>query len=297
MRRRVLLLANDAKPRVQSALPTVRQFLADQNVSIVAELSHPDTDEAIDTAAVDLMLVLGGDGTLLEWARKFVDRELPILGVNFGKLGFLAEFDLQALFDLGPGIFSGESLPTSELIVIEAMVHPPLASHPRFCGTAINDCVITAGRPFRMIDIGVTIDGAAGPILSGDGVIVATPIGTTAYNVAAGGPIVSPAVPALTLTPLAAHSLATRPVVVSADRAIELELLATNPGTSLVLDGQVHHILQTGERIRIARYPKSAKLVRNPAGSYWKTLLTKMGWSARLTPPAYSADDGAPPPT
>jgi NAD+ kinase len=296
MRRRVLLLVNDAKERVRSALPTVRKLLADHDAQIVAELSDPEAEPAADAHGANLLLVLGGDGTLLEWARKYIDHDIPILGVNFGKLGFLAEFDLQSLVDLGPDLFSGDPLPISELMVIEAMVHPPLASHPRFCGTAINDCVITAGRPFRMIDVGLTIDGQAGPVLTGDGVIVATPIGTTAYNVAAGGPIVSPAVEALTLTPLAAHSLATRPVVVSADRAIELELRATNPGTSLVLDGQVHHILQTGERIRIAKYPKGAKLVRNPAGSYWKTLLTKMGWSARLAPPTQGSAE-APPPT
>jgi NAD+ kinase len=297
MRRRVLLLANDAKQKVRNALPTVRQFLADHEVEIVDELTHPDVAQSTRTRDADLLLVLGGDGTLLEWARKFVDHELPILGVNFGKLGYLAEFDLRSLIDLGPEIFARDSLPISELIVMEATVHPPLTSHPRFCGTAINDCVITAGRPFRMIDISLTIDGEAGPLLTGDGVIVSTPIGTTAYNVAAGGPIVSPHVEALTITPLAAHSLATRPVVVSANRAIEMELQGTNPGTSLVLDGQIHHILQTGERIRLARYPKSAKLVRNPAGSYWKTLLTKMGWSARLAPPARDADADSPPPT
>ncbi len=297
MRRRVLLLANDAKPKVRSALPTVRQFLAEHGVEVVDELTHPDVAQSAYTRDADLLLVLGGDGTLLEWARKFVDHELPILGVNFGKLGYLAEFDLRSLIDLGPEIFARDSLPISELIVMEATVHPPLTSHPRFCGTAINDCVITAGRPFRMIDISLTIDGEAGPLLTGDGVIVSTPIGTTAYNVAAGGPIVSPHVEALTITPLAAHSLATRPVVVSANRAIEMELQGTNPGTSLVLDGQIHHILQTGERIRLARYPKSAKLVRNPAGSYWKTLLTKMGWSARLAPPAHDADADSPPPT
>ncbi|MCK4872006.1 MAG: NAD(+)/NADH kinase [Phycisphaerales bacterium] len=285
MSHRILILINDASRDVRTALPEIRAFLSANNVRVVGELTQANIDDDLDSHGADMLLVLGGDGTLLAWARRFVDHELPILGVNFGKLGFLAEFDTETLYEHGSDLFNRKTLPTSELMAIEATVHPPLDSHPKFCGTALNDCVITAGRPFRMIDIALRIDGEPGPVLTGDGVIISTPIGTTAYNVSAGGPIVSPAVSAITITPLAAHSLATRPVVVHADHGIELELRATNPGTSLVLDGQIHHILQTGERITIARYPTAVRLVRNPGGSYWKTLLQKMRWAARLTPP------------
>ncbi|HEB60887.1 MAG TPA: NAD(+)/NADH kinase [Phycisphaeraceae bacterium] len=290
MPRRVLLLANDAKPSVREAVPRVRKYLEGHGLEVVGQLSRRDAAKEPDSHGADLLLVLGGDGTLLEWAREFVDHQLPILGVNFGKLGFLAEFDMNSLFRHCADLCVQKTLPISELMVIEATVHPPLESHPRFCGTAINDCVIAAGRPFRMIDIGIFINGERGPVLTGDGVIISTPIGTTAYNVAAGGPIVSPSVDALTITPLAAHSLATRPVVIDANRDIELVLLGTNPGTSLVLDGQIHHTLQTGERVRISKYPKAARLVRDPDGSYWKTLMQKMGWSARLAPPNHGEE-------
>lgn len=290
MTHRVLVLMNADKPEVRAALPEIRAWLEAQDAQVVAELTGPDLKDDADPRDADMLLVLGGDGTLLECARTFVDHELPVLGVNFGKLGFLAEFDLDALYERGASIFQRGTLPVSELMVIESVIRGPRDPHPRFRGLAVNDVVITAGPPYRMIDIAMHIDGEHGPILTGDGLIVSTPIGSTAYNVAAGGPLVAPSVDAVTLTPLAAHSLACRPIVVSSHCELELRLHVTNPGTAFVLDGQIHHTLQSGERVLICRYPKSVKLVRNPAGSYWKTLLHKMRWAERLTPPNNDLD-------
>jgi NAD+ kinase len=134
-----------------------------------------------------------------------------------------------------------------------------------------------------MISIAMRIDGAEGPTVSGDGIIVSTPTGSTAYNVSAGGPIVAPEVDAMVITPIAAHSLSFRPIVVGAGSRIELEMLQVNAqdgtGTSLVLDGQVRSPLRRGDRVLIARDGPEVRFVRNPRAGYWSTLIDKMQWA------------------
>ncbi len=159
---------------------------------------------------------------------------------------------------------------------------------------ALNDAVVTAGPPYRMIALTIRIDGQPGPQVAGDGLIVATPIGSTAYNVSAGGPIISPDVSAMVVTPIAPHSLSFRPIVVAGSSTIELTLDRVNDqddldgpagGTSLVLDGQLAVRLHAGQRVLIRQNPRQARFVRNPRSSYWHTLIDKMRWAAPLLPP------------
>ncbi|MBT8485430.1 MAG: NAD(+)/NADH kinase, partial [Phycisphaerae bacterium] len=160
-------------------------------------------------------------------------------------------------------------------------------------GIAMNDCVITAGPPFRMIEGRMTIDGEPGPILTGDGMIVATPVGSTAYSISAGGPIVHPGVEAIVITPLAAHSLAFRPIVLGAECVLEFEVLRANEGTTLIHDGQVATTVRTGDRIHICRDRRTASFVANPDMSYWRTIQDKLHWAAA---PKYRATAEATPP-
>jgi NAD+ kinase len=153
-----------------------------------------------------------------------------------------------------------------------------------FSSLALNDCVVTAGPPFRMVGLSISVDGACGPRLRGDGVIVSTPIGSTAYNVSAGGPIVAPDVPATVITPLAAHSLSFRPIVVRDDSMIEIAIEESNDedgaGTTLVIDGQVHERIHAGDVLRVTPSDASVRLLLNPRTSYWETLLRKMHWAS-----------------
>lgn len=287
MPRPVLLLVNRSKRLVARALPEVRALLARYG-RLAAEL---DADATPLTSAhgAELIMVLGGDGTLLAQARRCVGLGLPFIGVNLGNLGFLAEFDLDALRDQAPALLDNGPMQLRERMLIRGSVHrdPPVpGAELPFSDLALNDCVVTAGAPFRMIEVGLTIDGEPGPVVRGDGVIVSTPTGSTAYNVSAGGPIVSPEVPSLTITPLAAHSLAFRPIVLPGTCTIELTLRRVNRmgdgvGTTLVLDGQVHRPLVAGERVVVRRHERSIRLVRNPTGSYWATLSRKMHWAAQ----------------
>ncbi|MEO1715485.1 MAG: NAD(+)/NADH kinase [Planctomycetota bacterium] len=154
-------------------------------------------------------------------------------------------------------------------------------------GHALNEAVVTAGPPYRVIELGITIEGEPGPAVRGDGIIVSTSLGSTAYNVSAGGPIVHPGVDATLITPIAAHSLAFRPIAVPGASAIELAPTQLNDdgddGTTLVLDGQIQRRIHSGERVSITRSDQAVQLVTNTAGSYWRTLIDKLHWAK---PPA-----------
>lgn len=287
MGRNVYLLVNRDKPQVREVIDDVRALI--QKHGTIVHEAHTHGEDITDPMGADLFVVLGGDGTILGQTRRTESLHLPIVGVNFGRLGFLAEFNYEAFERHAERIIGGGPLAIEDRLMLAVEVYTN--GDRVFEGEALNDTVITAGPPFRMIEIGVTIDGETGPTLKGDGVIVSTPTGSTAYNVSAGGPIVAPGLDAMTITPIAAHSLAFRPIVVDAHTIIDLQIVHANAvehcepgtpgcmGTTLVLDGQVMHPLAGGERVRIRESSRELKLVRNPEMGYWKTLIQKLHWA------------------
>ena len=156
--------------------------------------------------------------------------------------------------------------------------------HRKFQALGLNDAVVTSGPPFRMIELELSIDPTrsqrSATAFSGDGVIVSTPTGSTAYNLSANGPIISPDLDALCITPICPHSLSFRPIVVKADSGISLRIGRANEGTTLFLDGQRSVPLRTSEQVYIRRHPRRLALVTNPDTTYWKTLATKMQWAS-----------------
>ncbi len=282
MGRSVLLLVNREKPRVAPVVAHVRSIV-EKHGAVAGELDA-DGESLLAAHGADLIITLGGDGTLLAQARRCVDLGLPILGVNLGRLGFLAEFDVDSLERQAPALLGSARLPIVERLMLRA--HVARGGAPVFDGVALNDAVITAGPPYRMIEISLRLDGEAGPTLRGDGVIVSTPVGSTADNVAAGGPIVAPEVEAVTITPIAAHALGFRPIVAPAGCEVEMTLTRANRvegpagGTTLVLDGQVHAGLSAGDVVRVRRHDRRVLLVRNAEATYWGTLMGKMHWAA-----------------
>ncbi len=295
MPRRVLLLINRAKPDAVAAGPRIRALI-NAHGRVIAEYGIGDELPADLRTQADLVVVLGGDGSLLGAARRGVSLDIPLLGVNLGKVGFMAEFDLAALEEQAPSLFGDDPLELQKRPLLRAEVFGAgaapggVAGTPRYAALGLNDCVITAGPPFRLIELRVSIDGGVGPVVAGDGLIVATPIGSTAYNLAAGGSIVSPDVQAFTITPIAAHSLSFRPVIVSAFSTIELDVLRVNDeagpeaagaGTTLVIDGQLHHRLHKGDRVLIRQHELPVRFVRNRRVSYWDTLTRKLHWASQ----------------
>jgi NAD+ kinase len=285
----VLLLVNRDKPDARAAAGEVRALI-ERHGRLVGELDAGNGEPLNDARGAALLVVLGGDGTLLAQTRRCANLGIPLLGVNFGKLGFLAEYDTPALREQAPTVFGDAPLPVREIHMVRAEVYAPGAMRPRFSDAALNECVVTAGPPYRMISISLRINDEDGPTLSGDGIIVSTATGSTAYNVSAGGPIAAPDVDALIITPIAAHSLAFRPIVVGAASRVELLMNRVNraetppgpdaDGTTLVLDGQVTTPLATGERVVLTRDDRPIQFVRNPLGGYWTTLTEKMHWAA-----------------
>jgi NAD+ kinase len=279
-RPKVVLLANRMRPEIMQVVGEMRAWLTDY-AEILAEIeinSHPLPMEY----EPDFVIVVGGDGTLISQARKVVDRGIPLVGVNFGRLGFLAEYDSSTLLEHADIVFNS---------------HPPVHEHMMLHGTvrdadgnevaaspALNDFVLTAGQPFRMIELGIEVDGAQGPPLRGDGMIIATPVGSTAYNVSAGGPIVHPVAEAMIVTPLAPHSLAFRPIVLCADSILRITVNFANAGTTLLIDGQITTPIHTGWTIELRRYETNVKFVGNPSTTFWGILQEKLNWAS---PPSY----------
>lgn len=282
---RLFIIANVKKPKVEPAMSDLRELVAAR-----AELIGVDTDGSVDLSLldVDAILVLGGDGTLLSTARRLKGRQTPIVGVNFGRLGFLASFSPAEFRDHFAALLSG-TLPLSHRDVLEASVVP--ADRPVnpanvedvnakriWSATALNDAVIASGAPFRMIELELGANLQPGIRYFGDGLIVSTPSGSTAYNVAAGGPIVSPAVSAFCITPICPHSLSFRPFVVGSNSVVQVVAKRVNVGTHLICDGQESQKLKTGDRVIIRKCENDVILIENPLAGEWRTLAEKLNW-------------------
>ena len=283
---RLFIVANLRKPNVQVAIEELIQFVQSR-----ANVTGIDTecDRTLDRVDAEAILVLGGDGTLLSTARRLSGKPIPMLGVNFGRLGFLASFTPEQFRDHFPKLMENR-LPISSRQVIEAsvcdaaqncrMTDPAdVAKKRKWVSTALNDAVVSAGAPFRMIELELGADGESGVRYFGDGVIVSTPSGSTAYNVSAGGPIISPNVQAICITPLCPHSLSFRPVVVGAESAVSVVCKRVNEGTMLICDGQSSVKVNTGERVIIRRHPDDVVLIENPDAREWRSLAEKLGWA------------------
>jgi NAD+ kinase len=286
---RLLLIANLSKPKVRPAVDELLPWLTERvgHVEVDAEKKR---DLCVD-CDFDAILVLGGDGTLLSTARRLRGRQVPVMGVNFGRLGFLSSFtpdELQSAFEQ----FVVGKLPISQRQMLDVAVIgkdkpdvDPLdcgavGAAARFTCTALNDCVMTAGPPFRMIELDLGIDGPTGVRYFGDGVIVATASGSTAYNVSAGGPILWPSVEGICITPLCPHSLSFRPVVVGMNSHIVATMMRVNRGTTLVCDGQDTCDLDAGDRVVICRSERTLMLVENPHARQIRTLAEKLYWGS-----------------
>lgn len=241
-----------------------------------AEVVGVDTDQNGELSRInaDALLVLGGDGTLLSTARRLRGRPIPLMGVNFGRLGFLASFTPEE-FPRHLELLLANRLP----IVRRAMLEVSVAGQ-NFSATALNDAVVTAGAPFHMIELELGANGDEGIRYFGDGVIVSTPSGSTAYNVSAGGPIISPDVEAFCITPICPHSLSFRPVVVSSRSTVFVQAVRVNEGTTLFCDGQASTKLIAGDRVIIRRSDNEVLLVENPDTQQWKGLAQKLNWAS-----------------
>jgi NAD+ kinase len=235
-------------------------------------------ERAAIPATVDLIIVLGGDGTLISVARQICGRSVPILGVNLGSLGFLTEVTRGELFLSLEKVLKGD-YDLSDRMMLEAVVRRNGEQAGRFC--VLNDVVINKGAIARIIDMEVSVDGAYLTTFKADGLIIATPTGSTAYNLSAGGPIISPGLHCLVVTPICPHMLANRPLIVSDTVAIRIEVKFRDEDVVLTADGQVGMDLVAGDVVEVRKAARSTRLIKSPSKDYFEVLRTKLGWGER----------------
>jgi NAD+ kinase len=227
---------------------------------------------------IDLLIVLGGDGTLLSGARAMGSKKVPILAVNLGGLGFLSSVTLDELYPVLETILT-DGHTTSNRMVLEANI---LRCGVRVKGqTALNDAVITKTALARMLEFDLFVDGDAVARYRADGLIVATPTGSTAYSLAAGGPIVDPRLEALVITPICPHMLTNRPLVIPDSARVEIDVGKTEAPAYLTLDGQVGFQLESNDRIEVTQSANRVLLVQPPRKNYFDVLRSKLRWGVR----------------
>lgn len=226
---------------------------------------------------VDLVLVLGGDGTLLAMADRIAaaGRDIPILGVNFGSLGFLTEITRPEVFDSLQAVVDGTA-DLDERMMLRARLDD--ASY-----VALNDVVIARHALSRMVEISVWVGEQFVTTVKADGLIIASPTGSTAYNLSAGGPIVHPAMEAIVITPIAPHMLTNRPIVIPASHDVRAEIKSALPGDGMhvTIDGQTGFPIAAGQSVVIGRAERPLRLVRAPRRNYFEVLREKLKWNAR----------------
>jgi NAD+ kinase len=226
-------------------------------------------------ALVDALVVLGGDGTLLA-ASRLLDRPIPVLGVNFGSLGFLTEITLPELYPTLEDVLEGR-FAHEDRRLLRAVVHRE--GREDVAADVLNDVVVTKAGPSRIIEVDVVVDDRFVSSFRADGIIVSSPTGSTAYNLAAGGPILHPTLPAIVVTPICPHMLSNRPLVVGDESRVEVRLRAAR-GVEVytALDGQETFALADGDGVTVSGSPLRLKLVTARGRDYYEVLRTKLKW-------------------
>lgn len=233
----------------------------------------------------DFAIVLGGDGSIISAARYLSEANVPVIGVNLGRLGFLAEFSVAEFTQAADAILSGKA-PVERRMMLGCRVREKTeGSREKFYSKAVNEVFITAGPPFHVIELKIQVDGEDVARCVGDGLVVSTPTGSTAYSLSANGPILAGSMEAIVLTPICPHSLSFRPIVIAATSVIEIACMRINEGTTVSADGQVSWSLSFGDIVNVAREQSSFLVVNNPMRTRWDTLATKLGWARQ---PRYS---------
>jgi NAD+ kinase len=270
------MLADANRPQIRERALELRP-LVEKHVDVVALVD--DFTKDVDTNDIDFAMVLGGDGSMLRAAHLLGYEQLPILGVNLGRLGFLADLQPEKLPEVLPQIAAGDYHVISHLM-FECEVWRNGKVVERALG--LNEASVLAGPPFAILEIQLYVDAELVTIYSCDGLIVSSPVGSTAHNLSAGGPILRKDLQAFVISPINPHTLTNRPVVDSADRVYELQVPNPLEGTCLVVDGKILCQPQSTDRIRISRSQAQFQLIEFTGFGYYRTLREKLGWGGRL---------------
>ncbi len=276
------ILTKPKFPEVKSTLQAVVTWLRARQIDVILDTTSAallgeqgGLQKTQLAGRADVLLVLGGDGTMLNAARLAGERGIPILGVNMGGLGFLTEVHLDNLYPSLDRVFANDFV-LDERLMLKTHVHRHGETVAQ--GVVLNDVVISKGTLARMIELRIAIQGQFVTNLRGDGLIVSSPTGSTAYSLSAGGPIVNPAVQSLMLTPICPHTLTHRPLIVPGNVEVEVTLTSKDDGAMATLDGQVGIAMTQGDTAVIQTAEHRTRLIRFPESHYYEVLREKLKW-------------------
>jgi NAD+ kinase len=271
-----MVLGAGDRPRVHEEVERVLPKI-EQLVEVVLTDLEFTTD--LKDVAADMAIVFGGDGTILRTAKAMGEQQTPVLGVNLGKLGFLAGISPDELLSVLPGVCAGDCRIVSHLMFTTTIMRDGGVLHQQL---GLNETAILAGPPFAMLDIDLYIDVELATTYSCDGLIISTPVGSTAHSLSSGGPILRKNLQAFVISPISPHTLTVRPVVDTAERLYEMVCERPNAGTSVVVDGRVLCQLTGQDRVRVQRAQPTFQMIEVAGYYYYRTLREKLGWSGRF---------------
>jgi NAD+ kinase len=273
---RAYLLGSGDRPNLMAQAQLLRPSI-EKNLQIVLEDFQYQKDLSVEPA--DLAVVLGGDGSILRAALQMQDQQMPILGVNLGKLGFLASVSPADLPKVLPEIVAGECR-VVEHIMFRCIVYSDGQQVAETLG--LNEVAILTGPPFSLLNADLYVDAELATTYACDGLIISTPVGSTAHSLSDGGPILRKTLAAFVICPICPHTLTVRPVIDTADRVYDVVVPQPNAGTTVVVDGRPLWTLTPNDQVRVIRAEPTFKLIEARGHSYYHTLRDKLGWAGHL---------------
>jgi len=286
--KKIGIIANIQKRESARYTRSLCDWLRDKEIQVLLEkeiahkLGATDGLEIRQMAeSVDLIVVFGGDGTILRLAHSLCGIEVPIVGVNIGRLGYLAGINPGEMCDVLTAILLGH-LDIEKRMMLDVFIY--ISGQEPKHHVVLNDIAISRGHFRRMVGMDTFIDDKYLATFEGDGIIVATPTGSTAYSLSAGGPIIHPQMSCIVITPLCPHTLTNRPLISPAYVSVTMKMTTTThaPGAMVALDGMISYDLSAGDIISVKQSPFVTRMISSPLRSYWEILRTKLGWG-RLT--------------
>jgi NAD+ kinase len=275
-RPRAYLLGSGGRTNVLEEAQRLRPLI-DQHLEVVLADFAYEAD--LSQTPADLAVVLGGDGSILRAVLQMRHEQIPILGVNLGKLGFLAGINPEGLGEALVQVVGGEARIVEHLMFrCQVMRGGQMVAET----LGLNEVAIFAGPPFAMLNVDLYVDAELATTYACDGLIVSTPVGSTAHSLSAGGPILRKTLAAFVICPICPHTLTVRPVVDTADRVYEVVVPQPNEGTMVVVDGRPLWRLEASDKVRIVRAEPTFKLLECPGQTYYRTLRDKLGWAGNL---------------
>ncbi|MEM6689872.1 MAG: NAD(+)/NADH kinase [Planctomycetota bacterium] len=275
----VVILGTPEREHVAAEVKRIRSSITESAEILAVDLEFSFDFSSPEAKDVDLVIVVGGDGSILRAARQMGDRPLPVLGVNCGRLGFLAAMSPEEFLDSWSGLLQGKHDVVDHLMLQAELRR---GGEVLLSNLALNEVAVLGGAPYQILEMDLYSDDVLATRYRCDGLIIATPIGSTAHNLSAGGPILRRTLDAVVISPISPHTLTYRPLVDSADAVLELQVIECNQSTGLVVDGQMLAELQADDRIVVRRAPVAFPMVVGDGHNDYRALREKLGWGGSV---------------